>query len=130
MQLAGVRRQLTEAREALVQAAGEAARGAFDPAYRLALRSRNLLFHATRGLASARGDEPPEMPVVGVPGGSASDHTAALAAIDAALAAEDDARDMPRPVAAAAAPYAKFLGWLRGEVAKIMSPPGGGDRSG
>jgi hypothetical protein len=121
MRLAGVRRQLTEAREALSQAATEAARSAFDPAYRLALRSRNLLFHAARGLAAARGEAPPEMPVVGVPGGGPDDHVAGLAAIDAALAAQDDAAEMPRHVAAAAAPYAGYLGWLRDEVAKILA---------
>jgi hypothetical protein len=122
VQLAGVRRQLSEARQALVEAAAAAGRGEHDPAYRLALRSRNLLFHATRGLAAARGEELPEMPVTGVPGGGLADHEGALAAIDAALSATVDEQEMPRHVAAATVPYARFLGWLRGEVGKLLGP--------
>jgi hypothetical protein len=122
MQLGGVRRQLTEARQALVESAAAAQRGEHDPAYRLALRSRNLLFHAARGLAAARGEELPEMPVTGVPGGGLDDHQGGLEAIDAALAATVDEQEMPRHVAAAAVPYARFLGWLRSEVGKLLGP--------
>ena len=121
--LAGVRRQIQEAREALIASAEATAKGDVDPAYRLALRSRNLVFHATRGLAAARGEEMPEMPVTGAPGGHAGDHAPALAALTAALAASDDARDMPAHLEAARAPYAGYLGWLREEVAKILKPP-------
>ncbi len=121
MKLAGVRRQLDEARETLVASAEAAARGDFDPAYRSALRSRNLLFHAERGLAAARGEPLPEMPAVGVPGGGLDDHRAALAAVDAALAVEEsDAEAMPPHVLRAKASYARYLGWAREEVGKIL----------
>jgi hypothetical protein len=122
MKLAGVRRQLGEARETLVASAAAAARGEFDPAYRGALRSRNLLFHATRGLAAARGEPLPEMPAVGVAGGGLDDHAAALAAIDAALAtAGDDTAELPPHVAAAKPAYARYLGWLREEVRRMLT---------
>jgi hypothetical protein len=51
--LAGVRRQLAEARAALAESGRHAQESAFDPAYRTALRGRNLVFHAKRGLAAA-----------------------------------------------------------------------------
>src|SRR5438067_1728518 len=91
MVLAGVRRQLEEARALFVETERLARDGAFDPAYRAALRARNLVFHAQRGLAAARAEEPPEMPVVGVgTDGNADDLLPVLAAIDAALAVTDD----------------------------------------
>ena len=121
--LAGVRRQIEEAREALIASAEAVAKGEVDPAYRLALRSRNLLFHATRGVAAARGEELPEMPVTGAPGGAPEDHVPALAALTAALAVDDDARDMPVHLEAARIPYARYLGYLRLEVGKILGPP-------
>ena len=126
MKLAGVRRQLMEARESLVEAAARSGEGAFDPAYRAALKSRNLLFHAQRGLAAALGETLPEMPVVGGPDGSHADHLAALHALDATLAVEDD-QAMGAPLDDARAPYARFLGWLRDEVGRTMSggPPRG-----
>jgi hypothetical protein len=120
MQLAGVRRQLEEAREALTDSAARAAAGDYDPAYRAALRSRNLLFHATRGLAAARGEELPEMPVVGVPGGAHADHEAALAAVERALAGPDDVVAMGRVLDEARPPWARYLGWLRDELGKTM----------
>lgn len=120
--LAGVRRQLAEAREALEQSAAHAERGELDPAYRAALRSRNLLFHATRGLAAARGEPMPEMPVVGVDGGALADHRRALAALASCLAVADDLVDMPACIAAARAPYARYLGWLRDGVGRTMRP--------
>jgi hypothetical protein len=116
MRLNGVRRQLAEAREALVESAGHAAESAWDPAYRKALRSRNLLFHATRGIAAARGEPLPEMPAVGIAGGGLAHHAEALAAIDAALAVEDDPAEMPPHLAAAKTAYAPYLGWLREAV--------------
>lgn len=119
MHLAGVRRQLEEARELLVESARQASLSAFDPAYRAALRSRNLLFHATRGLAAARGEDLPEMPAVGVPGGGFADHAAALDAIAAALSLDDDAA-MVEPAGVAKDAYARYLGWLRDEVAKTI----------
>ena len=119
MHLAGVRRQLTEARDALVESAGHAGRGEYDPAYRRALRSRNLLFHAARGLAAARREELPEMPVTGAPGGAIDDHHGGVAAIDAALAVADDLEMGPH-LDAARPPYARYLGWLRDEVGRIM----------
>ncbi len=121
MKLNGVRRQLEEAREALARSAAHAARGEHDPAYRAALRARNLVFHATRGVAAARGEELPEMPVVGTTVGALADHEPVLAAIDAALAVEDD-RAMVDPLAAARAPCGRYLGWLRDEVARAMRP--------
>ncbi len=119
MRLAGVRRQLEEARELLVESARQASLGAVDPAYRAALRSRNLLFHATRGVAAARGEALPEMPAVGVQGGGFADHAAALDAIAAALALDDDAA-MAEPARLARDAYARYLGWLRDEVAKTL----------
>jgi hypothetical protein len=123
MKLAGVRRQLAEARATLVDSAAAAARGEFDPGYRAALRSRNLLFHATRGIAAARGEPLPEMPAVGIPGGGLADHEPALAAVDAALAVEADAADMPPHLALARKSYALYLGWLRDELGKILRRP-------
>ncbi len=119
MHLSGVRRQLDEAKQALVESAGLAADGKYDPAYRVALRSRNLLFHATRGLAAARGEPLPEMPVVGRAGGGIADHAPALAAIDQALATEDDLT-MPTHLALAHDPYALYLGFLRTEVGRTL----------
>lgn len=120
MKLAGVRRQLAEAKESLLEAAARGGEGAYDPAYRAGLKSRNLFFHATRGLAAARGEALPEMPVVGAAGGGLADHQAAVAALDAALAVDDDAA-MGVHFDAARAPYARFLGWLRDEVGRAMS---------
>src|SRR3954468_13765606 len=85
MQLAGIQRQLTESREALEQSLAHAQKSAFDPAYRAALKSRNLLFHATRGLAAARGQDLPEMPVVAGKAGAIDDATPAKAALDHCL---------------------------------------------
>src|SRR5438128_1823097 len=121
--LAGVRRHLEEAREALVSSVEAAGRGDVDPAYRLALKSRNALFHAQRGVAAARGETLPEMPVSGSPGGGIDDHLAALGALDAALGATDDTQEMPRWFDAARIPYARYLGWLREQVGKILQPP-------
>jgi hypothetical protein len=125
MLLIGVRRQLTEAREALVESASFAGEGKFDPAYRAALKSRNLLFHATRGLAAARGEPMPEMPVVSTQVGTLADHVAALAELDAALSTDDASEldAMPPRLAAAKAPYGRYLGWLRFEVGKMLHPP-------
>jgi hypothetical protein len=120
MQLQGVRRQLHEARAALCEAAEHAAAGRFDPAYRAALRSRNLLFHATRGLAAARGEPLPEVPVVSGSEGTLLDHQGALARLDAALAVSDDAAQMPAELAGAREPYGRFLGFLRNEVGRLM----------
>jgi hypothetical protein len=125
MRLAGVRKQLEEARELLVASAKHAEEGQFDPAYRAALGSRNRLFHAARGLAAARGEELPEMPVVGVSGGKLEDHRGAVEAIDAALAVEDDDRRMVAQVEAARGPYGRYLGWLRDEVGHAMARPKG-----
>src|SRR5205807_2555021 len=122
VKLAGVRRQLAESRAALVESGDAAARGEFDPAYRAALRSRNLLFHATRGIAATRGEPLPEMPAVGTPGGGLADHAPALAAVDSALGVEDDAREMGPHLAQAKEHYARWLGWLREEVAKLLRP--------
>ncbi len=120
MKLAGVRRQLDEARATLRESIEAARRGEMDPAYRSALRSRNLLFHATRGLAAARGEALPEMPAVGVPGGGLDDHAPALEAIEAALAVEDDAAEMAPHVARAKTHYARYLGFVREELGKIL----------
>jgi hypothetical protein len=127
MQLAGVERQLREARESLEESLAHARADAFDPAYRAALRSRNLLFHAARGLAAARGHELPEMPVVaGAPGGlddaasaiTAVDGALALAASDAAVGVDLAALDTA--LAAARAPYSRWLGFLRDAVARNL----------
>ena len=120
MKLGGVRRQLDEARAALVEAIEAAKRGEYDPAYREALKSRNLLFHATRGIAAARGEALPEMPAVGIAGGALDDHAPALAAVDAALAGEDDAAEMPPHLQLAKSSYARFLGFLREELGKVL----------
>jgi hypothetical protein len=119
MELAGVRRQIEEAKAALEESGERAREGAVDPAYRAALKSRNLLFHAARGLAAAHRQPLPEMPVVGVPGGALDDLKAALAALDRALALADDA-EMVAPVDEARAPYARYLGWLRDEVGRAL----------
>src|SRR3954453_12258731 len=88
--LAGVRRQIEEAVAALKEAASHATYREYDPAYRSALKSRNLLFHAVRGIAAAAGKDLPEMPVTGTPGGTLKDHKPALEALEAALADEND----------------------------------------
>src|SRR5436853_6269114 len=119
MRLDGVRRQVTEAREALAKSIAHAQAGEVDPAYRAALGSRNLLFHAERGLAAAHGQPLPEMPVVGVPGGGLGDHRAALAALERALALTDDG-EMSGPIAEARTPYGLYLGWLRDEVGRSL----------
>ena len=121
--LTGVRRQLSEARAALVESGAHAARAEWDPAYRAALRSRNLLFHAARGLAAARGEPMPQTPVTGGEVGARSDQAAALAVLDDALATEDEVVALPRLVAAARDPFARYLGWLKFEVAKTLPPP-------
>src|SRR5437773_8724496 len=118
--LAGVRRQIEEARQALAESAEHARQDEIDPAYRAALRSRNLLFHAMRGLAAARGEPLPEMPVVGIPGGALEDHRPALQALAAALAVADDTAQMPAILETARLPYARYLGWLRDEVGRTM----------
>jgi hypothetical protein len=118
--LAGVRRQLEEARQAFVDSVESARRGEYDPAYRVALRARNLLFHATRGVAAARGEALPEMPVVGVAGGGLDDHAFVLEAIAGALAAQDDIAEMPAWLTAARPPCARYLGWLRDEVGRLV----------
>ena len=124
MQLAGIHRQLTEARQSLDESVAQARADAFDPAYRAALRSRNLLFHATRGLAAARGQELPEMPVVAGAAGALSDGDAALAAVDAALALfpDPEVAALDAALAAARAPYAAWLGFLREEVGRRLRP--------
>lgn len=124
MLLGGVRRNLLEARQALVESVDALGRGEVDPAYRSALRSRNLLFHAARGLAAARGEPLPEVPVTGAPDGTPDAHGPALAALDAALAVTDDAREMPAHLDNAKVPYARYLGWLREQVGKLLRPPG------
>jgi hypothetical protein len=118
--LTGVRRQLEEARATLLESAAHAGRGEYDPAYRVALKSRNLLFHAMRGLAAARGEPLPEVPVVSGPSGELRDYEAAVAVLEAALAVTDDGREMPAILAAVRDPYAKYLGFLRNEVGRIM----------
>jgi hypothetical protein len=128
MQLAGVERQLREARESLEESLAHARADAFDPAYRAALRSRNLLFHATRGLAAARGHELPEMPVVAGTPGALDDAPAALVALDGALArvsGEDaahplDLAALDEALAAARPPYSRWLGFLREAVARSL----------
>ena len=122
VRLDGVRRQVEEARTALLQSAERAALGDFDMSYRTALASRNQLFHATRALAAARHETMPEMPVTGLPGGSFADYLAARAQLDAALAMRDDIT-MVSPLAAARAPYARYLGWLRDELGRLLHPP-------
>jgi hypothetical protein len=122
MQLAGIQRQLSEARESLEESLAHARTDGFDPAYRSALRSRNLLFHATRGLAAARGQDLPEMPVVAGAPGSLEDAGVALTALGAALALLPDAdlAALDAALAAARAPYSRWLGFLREEVAKRL----------
>ena len=122
MQLAGIHRQLTEARESLVESLAQARADAFDPAYRVALRSRNLLFHAVRGLAAARGQELPEMPVVAGKPGGLSDGETALATVDSALHLfpDPDLAGLDAALTAARAPYAAWLGYLREEVGRRL----------
>ena len=121
--LTGVRRQLAAAREALARSAAHAALGEWDPAYRAALDSRNQLFHATRGLAAARGEPLPQMPVTSGEVGTLSDHATALAILDQALATEDEAVTLPALVDAARPPYASYLGWLKLELARTLPRP-------
>jgi hypothetical protein len=118
--LAGVRRQIEEARAALRESAASAGDGEYDPAYRTGLRSRNLVFHAMRGLAAARGEPLPEMPFTSVPGGSLGDYDEAAKALDAALAVTHDAVQMPACLERARIPYSRYLGWLRDEVGRLM----------
>jgi hypothetical protein len=123
MKLAGVRRQLEESRQALDASQRHAAAGEFDPAYRAALKARNLLFHATRGLAMARGEDPPEMPLTATTIGTLADCDPVRDAIADALSVEDDLA-MPDRLQAARAPCGRYLGWLRDEVAKLVHPGG------
>ncbi len=123
MQLAGVQRQLSEARQSLDESLTQARVDAFDPAYRAALRSRNLLFHAARGLAAARGQELPEMPVVAGAAGAIDDAVSSLAALDAALAltvADPDLAALDAAIAAARVPYSRWLGYLREAVGRQL----------
>jgi hypothetical protein len=122
VKLAGVRRQIEEAKAALSESVEHAGRGEHDPAYRAALTARNQVFHAVRGLAAARAEALPEMPVVGVSGtgGGLDDPPAILQALDAALGVDDDAADMPAHLEAARVPLARYLGWLRDEVARHL----------
>jgi hypothetical protein len=124
MQLAGIQRQLGEARQSLDESLAHARADAYDPAYRAALRSRNLLFHAVRGLAAARGQELPAMPVVAGAPGALSDADAALAAVDAALALfpDPDLAALDAALTATRAPYAAWLGLLREEVGRRLRP--------
>ena len=123
MKLAGVRRQLTEAQTALQESRDHAAAGRYDPAYRAALKGRNQIFHATRGLLIARGEDPPEMPIVGGPtAGILTDLDPTLTAITTALTAEDDLQEIPpllsNPDTKEA--LARYLAWLRTEVSRLM----------
>lgn len=122
MQLAGIHRQLTEAREALDHSIDHAKKSAFDPAYRAALKSRNLLFHATRGLAAARGEELPEMPVVAGKSGSLEDASPARAALDDCLALfpDPDVTALDAAIAKAREPFSHWLYFLREEVGKSL----------
>jgi hypothetical protein len=122
MQLAGIQRQLGEARDALAQSLTEARADAFDPAYRAALRSRNLLFHATRGLAAVRGEELPEMPVVAGAPGNLDDASAAAAVLDGAIGLfpDPDLNALDAALSSARAPYGRWLGFLREEVGRRL----------
>jgi hypothetical protein len=117
--LAGVRRQLEEAQQLFAEIATLAAEGQYDPAYRLALRARNLVFHAARGLAAARTETMPETPIVGIPGGGLQDLEPVRAGIAAALAVSDDLT-MPAELMQMYPSLARFLGWLRDEVGRLM----------
>ena len=79
-------------------------------------------FPTLKALAAARHETMPEMPVTGLPGGSFADYLAARAQLDAALAMRDDIT-MVSPLAAARAPYARYLGWLRDELGRLLHPP-------
>ena len=122
MRLDGVRRQLGEARALFVEVERVARAGELDNAYRAALRARNLVFHATRGLAAARGEDLPEMPIVGGMGKESSPDELAIviSTIDAALTVADDAAEMPDALRPLVAPLVRVLGWLREEVGKAM----------
>jgi hypothetical protein len=122
MQLAGIQRQLSESRDALDDSIAHARKNAFDPAYRAALKSRNLLFHATRGLAAARGQELPEMPVVAGKSGSLSSSEAARLALDACLALfpDPDPAALEVAISAAREPFSHWLFFLREEVGKSL----------
>ena len=122
MQLAGIQRQLTESREALEHSIAHAQQNAFDPAYRAALKSRNLLFHATRGLAAARGQELPEMPVVAGKSGSLDDAPLAKSALDHCLSLfpEPDLVALDAAISAAREPFSHWLHFLREEVGKSL----------
>ena len=100
-----------ELREVLLAAASVGLKGVVIP---------RLLFHAMRGLAAARGEPLPEVPVVSGPSGELRDYEAAVAVLEAALAVTDDGREMPAILAAVRDPYAKYLGFLRNEVGRIM----------
>ena len=117
--LAGVRRQLEEAQQLFEETATLAAQGQYDAAYRLALRARNLVFHAARGLAAARAETLPETPVVSIPGGGLQDIEPVRAGIAAALAVSDDLT-MPSQLTKMYPALARYLGWLRDEVGRLM----------
>jgi hypothetical protein len=121
IELAGVRHQLEEARRLLAAPAAHARAGAADPAYRSALDARNQLFHATRGLAAARGEPLPEMPVLSVAGGSLADHEACLRVLDQALAVTDQRAELPAILARAREPFSRYVGWARGEVTRLLA---------
>ena len=122
MQLAGIQRQLMESHAALEESATHARAGVFDPAYRAALKGRNLLFHAARGLAAARGQELPEMPVVAGKTGSLEDAAPSLAALDDALALfpDPDLAVLDATLDAARVPFSRWLAFLRQEVARSL----------
>jgi hypothetical protein len=62
------------------------------------------------------------MPITAGAPGTLDDHQAALAALDATIGVEPSAEmaEMPGQLAAAREPYARYLGFLRAEVAKLL----------
>ena len=112
MKLAGVRRQLEDAARLLGEAQARSDAGDDEEAYKAAQASRNELFHAMRALAHARGDEPPEVPQVGVPGGDLAAFSDAQQAFTDAFALDDD-REMVTPLVRVKLAYGRVLGVLR-----------------
>jgi hypothetical protein len=121
VKLAGVRRQLEEARAKLAESGAHAGKGEFDPAYRTALRARNLIFHAKRGLAAAHGQPLPALPVTGGEPGALTDHVEVLSALDAALGVADDRDEIPPFLRALEPALERYLGWLKREVRSMLA---------
>ena len=123
--LVTVRFNLENARRDLGESVRLVDGGDPEEGYRVALRSRNGLFHARRAWCDLVGRNAPQMPVTGVAGGRREGHGPAGEALGLAIAAT---RVDGREAAAAVEPhlqaaergFIEYLGYLKDEVGRRM----------